>query len=307
LRIKTLLDLPKLRGSSVDDVVKQAYLQLSPLPERVEVAVGVFKLPYSILELDPVARFELSELGDTDNLIEALGFGGRDIGVEVMVALLPKPKWLRVMLGAFRGRANNEQASPVGVLAGRLESKPWKGVRFGFDVSVQPHELDYKRVLETGDKELVPVPTDPMYPRELRWSRGIAYSADVTYSRKRVAVRAEGLLGDRVDSDRRYDARGFSAAWGLVAYRFTVGEFGLMPAARAEYLDLDRESSNGARLSLTVGLNVLYKKNVRFVIDVTRTEVQDTTPLVEQPEPLPYYPYYELDHTRLVAQVQVEI
>jgi hypothetical protein len=80
-----------------------------------------------------------------------------------------------------------------------------------------------------------------------------------------------------------------------------------MPAARAEYLDLDRESGSGARLSLTLGLNVLYKKNVRFVIDVTRTEVQDTTPLVEQPEPLPYYPYYELDHTRLVAQVQVEI
>jgi hypothetical protein len=60
-------------------------------------------------------------------------------------------------------------------------------------------------------------------------------------------------------------------------------------------------------LSLTVGLNVLYKKTVRFVIDVTRSDVQRETPLVEQPEPLPYYPYYELDHTRLVAQLQVEI
>jgi hypothetical protein len=154
LKLKTLIDLAKLGGARVSNVVKQAYVELRPIPERVELAVGVFKVPYSIIELDPVARYELSELGDTDDLIEALGFGGRDVGVELMLAPLPKPKWLHVLLGTFRGHARDEQASPFGTLAARLESKPWKGLRIGVDVSAMPRATDYKRLLDTADREL---------------------------------------------------------------------------------------------------------------------------------------------------------
>jgi hypothetical protein len=307
LKVKTLIDLAKLGGARVSNVVKQAYVELRPIPERVELAVGVFKVPYSIIELDPVARYELSELGDTDDLIEALGFGGRDVGIEVMVAPLPKPKWLRVLLGTFRGHARNEQASPFGTLAARLESKPFKGLRIGVDMSAMPRATDYKRLLDTADREVLPDPPDLLFPREERWASGSAYSADISYSRHRFAARVEGLMGDRVDIDRRYGARSYGAAWALVAYRMKVGPLGVMPAARAEWLDLDRDSDYGGRLSLTLGVSLLYKKNVRLVIDVTHTDVQENTPFVEQPEPLPLYPYLDVDHTRLVAQLQVEI
>jgi hypothetical protein len=46
---------------------------------------------------------------------------------------------------------------------------------------------------------------------------------------------------------------------------------------------------------------------VRFVIDVTHTAVQGDTPVLDQPLPLPYYPYLALDSTRLTAQLQLEL
>jgi hypothetical protein len=80
-----------------------------------------------------------------------------------------------------------------------------------------------------------------------------------------------------------------------------------MPAGRVEWLDMDREHGVGGRLELTAAFNLLYKKRVRFVVAATRTEVQASTPVLEQPEPLPYTPYFALDHTRLTFQLQLEI
>jgi hypothetical protein len=54
-------------------------------------------------------------------------------------------------------------------------------------------------------------------------------------------------------------------------------------------------------------VNVLYKQSVRFVIDVSHTDVQDNTPVLEQPQPLPYYPYMALDNTRVTGQLQLEL
>jgi hypothetical protein len=304
---KAILDFSKLRGSDVSNVLKQAYATLKPIPKHVEIAAGIFKLPYSILELDPVARYELSDLGATDNFIRALGFAGRDAGVELMVAPLEKPRHLRLLLGAFRGHAKDEHASPLGAVGARIESKPFKWLRLGVDVVGMPFSQDYKQPFETSGKELLPNPPDPLYPREQRWDSGKAYSADITYSRERLTLRAEGMIGDRVDIDRRYDARTFWGVWALAAYRFWVGPIRLMPAARIEWLDTDREHSVGVRRAISVGVNVLFSKSVRFVVDVTRTDVEGGTPVIEQPLPLAAIPYLDLDSTRVIAQLQLEI
>jgi len=307
VEFKTILDFAKLRGSDVSNVLKQAYFTLKPIPRRVEIAAGVFKLPYSILELDPVARFELANLGDADDVIKNLGFGGRDVGVEVMLAPLSKPKWLRLMVGAFRAHAKDENASPVGAIGARLESEPFKALRLGIDVVGMPSAYSYKQPFETSSKDVLPMPPDPLYPREQRWGSGKAYSADVSYTRKHFSVRIEGLLGDRVDIDTRYNARSFGAVWALAAYRFKVGPLGVMPAVRAELLDMDREHDSGGRRALSFALSLLYKKSVRFVVDVTRTDVQRETAVIEQPQPLALYPYLDLDNTRVTAQLQLEL
>jgi hypothetical protein len=304
---KAILDFAKLKGSDVSNVLKQAYGTLRPIPKRLVIAAGIFKLPYSILELDPVARYELGSLGDADDFIKELGFAGRDVGAQIMVAPLAKPRWLRAWLGVYRSHAKDEHASPLGAIGARLESTPIKGLRVGIDWVGMPYSADYKNPFETSNKDVLPNPPDPFYVREQRWASGKAYSADVTYSRHKLTVRAEGMLGDRVDVETRYGARSFWAAWGLVAYRFKAGPVQLMPAARAEWLDVDREHAGGRRQELTLGLNVIFSRNARLLIDVTRTDVQKNTPVIEQPLPLASVPYLELDNTRIVTQLQLEI
>ena len=307
LGFKAILDFSKLRGSNVSNVLKQAYGTLAPIPRHFEVAAGIFKLPFSILELDPVARYELSSLGDADDLIKDLGFAGRDIGVELMVAPLPKPKLLRVMLGAFRGTAKDENASPLGAIGARVESKPIKGLRLGVDVVGMPQSVSYKQPFETSSKDVLPMPPDPLYPREKRYDSGKAYSADISYTRKHLRVHLEGMIGDRIDIDSRYGARSFWAAWALVAYRFRTGPIHLMPAARIEFLDSDREHDNGGRREVALGLNVFFTKTIRLLLDVANTAVQNDTPVIEQPLPLAAFPYLDLASTRVTAQLQIEI
>lgn len=308
MTFKGTLDFAKLRGSDVSNVVKQAIATLRPVPGRLELYAGVFKIPYSILELDPVSQYELTDLGDSNELINDMGFGGRDVGLAVMFAPLPKPKWARIIVGTWRGHAKDENASPLGVIAGRIESKPWvKGFRLGASVVGMPFSQSYKQPFETSSKDIRPNPPDMNYPAEQRWDSGKAYSADISYTRKRFSVRVEGLLGDRVDVDQRYNARSYSAIWALVAYRFKVGKIGVMPVGRVEFMDADREHDTGGRRILSFGVNFLYKRSVRFVIDVSHTEVQDDTPVLEQPRPLPGYPYFALDNTRVTGQLQLEL
>ena len=305
LGFKAILDFSKLNNP--ENVLKQAYATVRPLPKRVEIALGILKLPYSTMELDPIARFELTDLGATDDVIKRLGFGGRDVGAELMVAPLPKPKLLRISLGAFAGHAKDEHASPLGAIGARIESKPLKGLRLGVDAVGMPTSQDYKRPFETSSKDVLPNPTDPLYPREQTWAAGKAYSADATFERHHLMVRAEGLLGDRVDVAERYGARSFWAAWALLAYDVHAGWLRLTPVLRAEWLDLDRDHDVGRRRELTAGVGIPFKKQMRFLVDVKRTDVQKGTPVIDPPKPLPAFPYFDRSSTGVTAQFQLEL
>ena len=305
LGFKAILDFAKL--DNPENVLKQAYATVRPVPKRVEVAIGILKLPFSSMELDPIARYELSELGTTDDLIKNLGFAGRDIGAEVMLAPLPKPKLLRLTLGAFGGHAKDEHASPIGAIGARLESKPLKGLRLGIDAVGMPNSQDYKRPFETSGKDVLPNPPDPLYPREVRWAAGKAYSADASFERHHLMLRAEGLLGDRVDVNERYGARSFWAFWALAAYDIHAGWLRLTPVVRAEWLDLDRDHHVGRRRELSAGVSVPYKKRMRFLVDMRRSSVQRGTPVLDSPKPLPAYPYFDRSSTRVTLQFQAEL
>jgi hypothetical protein len=300
-----LLDFAKL--SNPQNVLKQAYITGRPIPKHVEVAAGIMKLPYSTMELDPIARFELSDLGSSDDLIKNLGFGGRDVGAELMVAPLPKPKLLSVSLGAFAGHSKDEHASPVGAVGGRIESKPLKGLRLGFDAVLMPSSTYYKEPFATSKKDVVLLPIDPAYPREKRWASGKAISADISFARDHFTFRTEGLLGDRIDVESRYDARTWWALWALMAYDIHAGWLRVTPVVRAEWLDTDREHSTGGRRELSGGLAFPYKKRLRLLFDVRRTDVQAGTPVLDSPKPIPIVPYSDLSNTRISVQLQAEL
>jgi hypothetical protein len=305
LQFKTIVDLAELVHDNVDAAVKQAFAELRPIPGRLEFTVGLFKLPFSILELDPTAEFPFAELGRADDLIKDLGFAGRDIGAEVTISPLRKPKWLRIAFGAFRGEAKDESKAIVGSLGARIESMPIKGLRIGVDWVGHPSSLVYKNALETSNKDLVPNPADPAYPRAETWSAGHAVSADIMYHRHHLRLAVEGMMGDRVDVDNRYGARSFYGVWALAGYRFRTGFMHMMPAVRAMWWDADREHPVGVRRELSVALNLDFSDNVRLLFDLTRIDVQANTPLLDQPKPIPADAYMQLDDTQLIAQLQV--
>jgi hypothetical protein len=305
--VKGILDFAELRQGNSSSVVKQAYATLRPVQKRLHISAGVIKLPFSTLELDPIAKFELADVGPADALTKDLGFAGRDVGVEVMMAPLPKPEQLHLTIGAYRGHAHEEHASLLGAVGARLETRPLKGLRLGLDFVDLPYSIAYQNPFDTSKKDVLPNPPDPFFPTQKDWGAGHAWSADVTFERWRFKFRVEGMLGTRIDLDSNYGARTFGAIWAILAYRFHLGPVQLMPAIRGEWLDGDREHATGRHRTLSFGLTTILSKYTRLLFDVTRNDVERDSPLLHQPKPLQAQPFFDLPNTRLVGQFQVEL
>lgn len=301
---KMLLDIAELQHKNGAQIIKQAYVTLSPVPKHVRFLVGVLKLPYSILELDPIAKFEFTKMGDANDLTKGMGFAGRDIGAEIVVSPLPKPKHLTLALGLFRGHAHDENASLIGAVGARAETHPIKGLRFGVDWVDFPKTETYLNPFTTGATTLLPNPENPNFPRSQTWLSGHAFSGDITFSRWNLMLRTEGMLGTRVDHDTLYGASRFGAFWGIAAYRIPAGLVDLQPELRAEWLDTDLDHSVGVRRTLTAGFATFVTKYVRFVIDVARTDVQANSPFINQPLPLQDVPYNAISNTCVTGQLQ---
>jgi hypothetical protein len=225
----------------------------------------------------------------------------------VIVAPFDRPDLLHVTFGASRGHTHDENDWLFGTIGARLESTPVKGLRLGVDMVDHTRAVTYQRPFDTKKKHVLPNPPDPFYPTQKQWGAGRAWSADVSFERYHLSARAEAMIGDRVDVDSSYGARTFASVWGLIAYRFRVGPVHLMPALRAEWLDGDREHKIGLRRELSAALNLILSKNARLLFDVTRTDVEKGSPILDQPEPLQVPPFLELNNTRLTAQLQVEM
>jgi hypothetical protein len=304
---KAVFDLAELLDDDPENAVKQVYGTLSPLPGRIEFVVGVFKLPFSTLELDPSSRYEFASFGPANKLLGDLGFAGRDLGLQLLVAPLPKKKRLRLSAGVFQGHAEDEHDSPAGAVAGRAEVKPMKSLRFGADAVYHPRALTYNRPFNTSDNDVLPNPPDPLYPAQKRWDKGGAYSVDARFKKKGFMLRAEFIYGDRIDIDRRYEARRFWSTWGILAYGFDAGPLKLIPAVRAVWLDTDPDHGNGMYRTLSGSISTVFLSRARVLLDVTHTDVQPNTPLFDQPKPLQAMPYMALDNLRVTAQLQLEL
>jgi hypothetical protein len=307
LGFKAVFDFAQLIDNDPEDVVKQAYANFRIIPEHLELVVGMFKLPFSTIELDASSRFETTNFGASNSLASDLGFAGRDLGIQVLAAPFKKAKRLRISLGAFRGRSNDEHDSPIGAVAARVETKPNKHLRFGADMVQHTKSVTYNRPFNTSNSDVLPNPPNPLYPTAEHWGKGRAFSVDARYKQKGFMLRAEALYGDRVDLDERYGARTFWAAWGLAAYRIDLGAVQLLPAVRYEWFDADREHDTGIQVQFTGALTLLFLERVRVVLDVTATDVQTGSPLLNQRKPLQAEPYLALDNVRGTLQLQLEL
>jgi len=307
---RLLLDFAELRWGSRRGTVKLAYVDIKPLP-RTRLTVGLFKRPYSLLELLPIAEFEFADVGPTDDAIKELSFGGRDMGAMVQVEPLAVKRWLNVSAGVYSGDAEGRFSSFAGLVAARAESRAVRVLRLGADVSWRPRRTQ-AYVEDTVDYRGVDF-----------LDRGAAVSGDVTLNVGRIEVRAEGLYGKRVDMRSRYnDGTGFYvgdcpggrchwvAGWGLMTYRFPVGKRSvLMPAVRAEWLEMNREQHAGKRTFLTGALNCDVTPDLRLLVDLTWRHVQPQSLALEQLNEFVTLgsTLYDLSGTRVTLQAQLRI
>jgi len=305
VQARLLVDFAELLRKNQKKSLKLAYAVFEPA-KWVELTAGLFKRSFSLLELLPIADFELADEGPTDDFLKDQGYAGRDVGGMIRLAPLAKKRFLSLWLGAFSGDADEGYDTTVGkLLTARLETRPYTFLRLGADFAWRTeknvsHEKypDYLKEIDTLDK-------------------GKAVSADLTFSLAGFELRTEGILGERTDVlwELRPGHRDFFATWALVSYRFPVGSVVLMPAARAEWLDVDRKTSEGGRLYLTAGLNVDFNASVRLLLDLSRYDVKGTKTqaLKERPWKMPVSgPDYDVrandaDWWSLVAQLQVKI
>jgi hypothetical protein len=170
-------------------------------------------------------------------------------------------------------------------MTARVAAEPTKHVRIGIDGALRVR----------GEDTAPGVPATP--------GQGRAVSADATLHHKHYELRAEWLWGTRSDEAFAGPAKTWMAAWAVAAIRIPVQCTVLMPAARLEWLDADREHSIGRRYYISGAFNVMnVTDNVRFLLDVTRSQVQPgSVPLSIAPVLL------DRSSTIVVAQVQIKI
>ncbi len=297
---KVLLDFAALRTEDLPQSVKLAYatIQLHP---RIALSAGLFKRSYSLLELLPIGEYEFGDNGPTDGLIKDLGFGGRDVGAQVDFSPLPRKKYLKVSLGAFQGGHADVTAAVNGLLTARLESSPTKHIHFGADAV-------WRRKASVADYGT----------SDGAQSDGWAWSADAIVDYPRFIVRGEVLGGDRTDVKNRFNpdfsapATSYLGSWLLGLYRIPVGKSVVMPGVKFEWLDSDRQHNVGNHFLLSGSLNLDFDPRVRLLLDVTHQWVDSgTMPLGKKPagdtDTGTWKPFYDVDFTRVVVQLQVRI
>jgi hypothetical protein len=298
------VDFAELMKKNPRRALKSAYGQFTPW-KWLELTAGVFKRTFSLMELLPMADFELTQEGPTNDLAKDMGYAGRDAGAMIRVTPLAKKRWLSLWLAAFSGDLEEGyDAAPGKLLTGRIESRPLPYLRLGADLAWRTSE-------SVGHEKY------PSYLEEsLVLEKGRAYSADATFALAGFELRLEGLFGRRTDVQWTESTRptDFLAGWAIATYRFPVATAVVMPVVRAEWLDVSRGQPGGRRYFLTAGLNVEVNANVRLLVDVSRYEVQaGSQALKDRPWPTPASgPDYDVrvkdvDWWQLIAQLQLKI
>jgi hypothetical protein len=282
LRAAMEIDFARLLDSEdLARLVWEAPVILTPAA-WIEITAGVLHVPFSVLELVETSQLELGDRGPTHEMLEdQLSLARRNTGVRVDVSPLADPRRLVLTAGAFQGATTGAQDfRGPGLLAGRVLAQPTEHLRLGASAAWRP-----RATLEWWDE---------LRYRFVAFERGLALAANATLTFPRFLVRGEWMMGSRTDVDvpvplqyRRGDARNFMAGWLMAALRFPIRGLVLMPAVRAEWLDMDTRlgfdtrsdasTAAGRVLHFSAGLNLDFDAHTRLLLDVSVHDVEPGT------------------------------
>jgi hypothetical protein len=251
--------------------------------------MGQFKRPFSALELRGRSSLEVIGRGPANSLlIEDLGFGDRDLGLQLSGAFGSKKRAVKYAMGLFNGPGRNRpetDSNGAKDVVGRVEAKVRKWLTFGANAAVKffdTQSVDY-------------------YPA-WSWMAGV----DVAIERKGLYLLAEGLYGlnhdrcalaidpeeCRTESDRTA-VPGAASAVVLAAYRIELGtqwKLALEPVIKGELLLPDDglseafvgQGSLGANLHIGNHVRVMIHGDIRRVDEALASEWSDENRLFVQ-------------------------
>ncbi len=231
----------------------------------LHLKMGQFKRPFSALELRGRSRLEIIGRGPANGLlIEDLGFGDRDLGLQLSGNFGPGKRRVSYALGLFNGPGRNRpetDGNGAKDVVGRVEVRARRWLTFGANASVKLFDTD----------------TVEYYP-SWSWMTGV----DMTIERKGLFVLIEGLYGlnhdrcalaiDPVECRADGDRTGLPAATAvnaLIAYRIKLGsklKLALEPVVKGELLLPDDGLDEALVGQGSIGANLHIGKHVRLMI-----------------------------------------
>jgi hypothetical protein len=247
--------------------IRDAYLRLR-FSSALQVVAGRAQRPFGILTQTSSALAPVAERGavirgieplDEHNLVEGLGYSGRDLGVQLAGELKGAPLGFSYVVGYFngpvRGRTGHRADDPE-QYAGRLSVAPLSRVRLGASAS----RRDFR----------APEQADAATATTLR--SGTAWAVDAEFGAFEPGLHVLGELawGD-YDPFREIS---FFGAQSWLAYR--TGRLGpvvahLEPMLRVSYGNLGANVpatlARRAGTLLTPGLNVYFDRLNRFMLN----------------------------------------
>lgn len=253
--------------------LKDAYLLLNFSP-AVQVLAGKAYRPFGLLVQTSSKRILPIERGarirgitplEAENLVEGLGYGDRDIGLQLMGAPAGAPLGFAYAIGVFDGPQDDIGNQDARQYAARATIAPIPDLRFGGGWSSR----EFPRLLSDE-------------PLEVELERGHAWEVDVEYGGFNPGFH---LLGEIVTGDADPAAEDdFNGAQVWLAYRslpVSTNVSALEPVFRASYGDVDtgsRATLPAGGTLLTPGLNIYFGPLNRLMLnyDVWTPDEGDT-------------------------------
>ncbi len=218
--------------------LRDAYAEVKPLDE-LKLRMGQFKKPFGRLALTSQRKLILVDRGVSHQwMVRDLGYGGRDIGLEVHGDLLDAPR-IEYAVGAFNGTGLNQDEEDLDGskdFAGRVQIDPLPWLSVGVDGSYKRFDLDVRSELPSKSASV--------------------FGLDLAVALDRFNFVGEAMLG------RNNLALSLAKSWsvlGMVSYEIPLAptwELALLPLVKGEMLKIEHDVRESHVLAGTLGANL---------------------------------------------------